>query len=152
MSVAYDTDIVTWSADQARMLRAMGGGKALNLPLDWDNLAEEIEALGRSERHALRGHIGAVLEHLIKLMASPANDPRRGWVETIIRARADIADCLADSPSLDGSVDGLIEVQTMRARKLVAAVLETYGERPCVDLGGLEFSRDQVLGDWFPAD
>jgi len=149
---AYDADFVLWSADQARLLRAMGGGSALNLPLDWDNLAEEVEALGRSERHALRGQIGAVVEHLIKLMAWSEVYPRDGWKETIDRARGEIAELLADSPSLYGAVDEMIAWQVGRKRVLVGRLMSRHGARPLVDIDSLEFSRDHVLGDWFPSD
>ena len=44
----YDTDILLWSEQQAELLRR----RAANA-LDWDNLVEEVEAVGRSELHAL---------------------------------------------------------------------------------------------------
>ena len=45
----YDTDILTWSERQADLLRRVGAGEAVNARIDWDNVAEEIESLGRSE-------------------------------------------------------------------------------------------------------
>jgi hypothetical protein len=41
---------------------------------------------------------------------------------------------------------------TVRCRKTVRAILALYGERPLVDIDNLEFTEDQVLGDWFPDD
>ncbi len=41
----YEQDFFAWSEEQGRLLRARSG-----VGLDWDNLAEEIETLGRSER------------------------------------------------------------------------------------------------------
>jgi hypothetical protein len=34
----------------------------------------------------------------------------------------------------------------------VRAALADYGEEPRVDVGSLSFTKDQVLGDWFPED
>ncbi len=52
MGELYRTDLALWSAQQAEALRsaASGGGNAL---VDWDNVVEEIESLGASERRAL---------------------------------------------------------------------------------------------------
>jgi len=47
LSELYDRDFVLWSKEQAAALRR---AKASNLPLDWENLAEEIESLGKSQR------------------------------------------------------------------------------------------------------
>ncbi len=40
--------------------------------------------------------------------------------------------------------------ETASAQKAVTATLAIYGEQPRVDIGGLAFTEDQVLGDWFP--
>ena len=71
----YDEDFVRWTEEQAAALRE-AAGLATNLPLDWENLAEEIDSLGRSQSRELRSRIAVVVEHLIKLENSPAIDPR----------------------------------------------------------------------------
>jgi len=81
----YEKDFFRWTEQQSSALRE-AARSTTNLPLDWENLAEEVESLGRSQRHELRGRIAVILEHLLKLEHSPANDPRRGWMETIARA------------------------------------------------------------------
>jgi uncharacterized protein DUF29 len=56
MSDLYDTDIALWSEHQAVLLRRRAAGQLVNdADLDWPNIAEEIEALGRSERSSLDG-------------------------------------------------------------------------------------------------
>jgi predicted YcjX-like family ATPase len=62
----YDEDFVRWTEEQAAALRQ---AKRSNLPLDWENLAEEIESLGRSDRRELRLQITRILRHLLKLEA-----------------------------------------------------------------------------------
>ena len=71
------------------------------------NLAEEIESLGKSQRRELASQIRRILRHLLKLEASPASDPRAGWHATIYEARAEIAGILRDSPSLRREVERL---------------------------------------------
>ena len=83
----YDTDVVSWSEHQAALLRRRAVGEMINdVELDWPHIAEEIESVGRSERSALASHVGTVIEHLLKLQASPEVEPRAGWKETVIRA------------------------------------------------------------------
>ncbi|MGH7084764.1 MAG: DUF29 family protein, partial [Acetobacteraceae bacterium] len=71
----YDEDFVLWAEQQAAALRAAAQG-ASNLELDWENLAEEIDSLGTSQRSALRSQIRRIIRHLIKLEYSLAQDPR----------------------------------------------------------------------------
>ena len=53
----YDEDFVRWTEQQAAALR-QAAGLDVNLPLDWENLAEEIDSLGRSLKHELRSRVG----------------------------------------------------------------------------------------------
>ena len=62
----YETDTVAWSEQQAATLRAAAHG-ASNQPLDWENLAEEIEELARSLRRRLRSQIARIIQHQVKL-------------------------------------------------------------------------------------
>jgi hypothetical protein len=101
MTDLCDTGVLLWSEQQAGLLRRRAAGELINeADLDWPHAAKEIEALGKSERPVLAGHIATVIEHLAKLEASPATAPRAGWQETVLRARADIGDILDSSPSL----------------------------------------------------
>jgi hypothetical protein len=148
----YDTDILEWSQRQAELLRRVASGENVNDQIDWPNIIDEVETVGRSERSALRSHISTVLEHLIKLQASPATDPRNGWKVSIDRARADIARDLEDSPSLRRLVAGLIAGETRRTGKLVALSLQRFGEQPRAEIDNLTFTEEQVLDLWFPED
>lgn len=150
----YDTDFLRWTEEQAAALRrAPESLPGSNLPLDWENLAEEIESLGISQRTALRSQLRRIIRHLLKLEASPAVEPRRGWDESIGDARAEIEDILEQSPSLRREVTALVAEQTQRAAKLAARDLARHGESPDgiqvrLDNGG--FTVEEVLGDWFP--
>jgi hypothetical protein len=144
----YEEDFVLWAEEQSRALREAAGVGA-NLALDWENLAEEIESLGRSQRHELRSRVAVILEHLLKLEYSPATDPRRGWMETVARQRSDIALLLDDSPSLRSEVARMIAGLSSRVAQLTTRVLRLHGE-DVADLSPPAYTEDQVLGDWFP--
>lgn len=67
----YDADISIWSERQGELLRRRATGELVNeAELDWRNIAEEIEALGKSDRRELRNRIATLLDHLIRLQAS----------------------------------------------------------------------------------
>src|SRR5579863_9715918 len=121
----YDSDFMLWTEDQAKALR---GAKGANLPLDWDNLAEEIESLGKSDRRAIHSQVRRIVRHLLKLAASYAERPRGGWQLTIREARSDVAAILRDSPSLRREIDGIIAEEGGLAGELAVADLEEYGE------------------------
>jgi hypothetical protein len=150
----YEEDFVRWTEAQAATLRK-AACLGINLPLDWENLAEEIDSLGRSQRRELRSRIATIIEHLLKLHCSPAADPRANWIETIARERASIEDLLDDSPSLKNEIAEIVVRETLRAAKRVARSLRHYGETSLDAMALIEnakFSEDQVLDDWFPSD
>ena len=150
MTSDYDTDILTWSERQADLLRRVGAGEAVNADLDWHNLAEEIGDLGKSLRRDLHNRITTILEHLLKLEASPAHDPRGTWRVTVLEQRDAVDDILRDAPSLNPTVAEVIETRIPRARRRAHAALVDYGEVSKVDIDTRIYSVDQVLGDWFP--
>jgi hypothetical protein len=146
---AYDTDLALWAAEQARALRDAGRA-GTNLPIDWENVAEEIESLGKSQGRELASRIRTILVHLLKLQTSPAADPRAGWRETIVAQRSEVEAVLEDSPSLRQTVGQVIEKELPAARRQVSIALADHGEAPGVDPGRLDYTEAQVLGDWFP--
>ena len=158
LKMLYEEDTVAWSKNQAAALRAAARGGS-NQELDWENLAEEIESLGKSERRELASRISTIIEHLVKLAHSPANDPRGGWQQTIRRERGEIERLLEDSPSLRREVADLIEKEKTRSThtaiaelydrgELSSALQEALGSKTYLDL--FLYTRDQVLDDWFP--
>ena len=146
----YEQDFFLWTKEQAAALRL---AKNSNLPLDWENLAEEIESLGKSDRRELRSQIRRILRHLLKLEASPSAEPSAGWRSTVLDARTEIMDVLRDSPSLRREVDDLIAEQLIVAAELGSADLSQHGEPAHAVQARLKkrgFTAEQVIGDWFP--
>ncbi len=91
---SYDTDLYEWTKEQADALRR----RAANA-LDWDNLAEEIESLGKSDRRQIQSRLEVLLMHLLKWRYQP--EWRCGsWRGSIFEARLRLRKLLAESPSL----------------------------------------------------
>lgn len=160
LKALYRKDTAAWSENQAAALRAAAQSGA-NQELNWENLAAEIEDLGKSQRLALRSRLATIIEHLVKLQYSPAVDPRHGWRQTIRRERNEIARLLDDSPSLDREVADLVKKETKRAVDTASADLRGRGEidpllepaltsKSYLDL--FAYGRGEVLDDWFPPD
>ena len=96
----YDEDYYSWTQEQADLLRRRAANQ-----IDWDALAEEVEDLGRSQRHALESALVLVIEHLLKLDLSPAEEPRAGWRRSVAVHRDRAKRQLRDSPGLRGQID-----------------------------------------------
>lgn len=82
-------------------------------------IKELIDALGRSEKRALKSQLIRLMAHIIKWKTQP--DRRSyGWVATIYNAREEIADIQAETPSLTDDVikkmwDGCLRAATREA-------------------------------------
>jgi len=63
----YNSDFYAWTQQQAALLREGAWQE-----LDRENLIEEVESLGRSERHALYDRLIVLLTHLLKLQVARA--------------------------------------------------------------------------------
>ena len=150
----YEADFVRWTEQQAAALRE-AAGLGTNLALDWENLADEIDSLGRSQKRELRSRIATIIEHLLKLESSPAADPRRAWMDTVARERLNIEDLLDDSPSLRNDVAAMVARAMPRTIKLVTRSLRNHAEATSETITQIEnanYTADQVLGEWFPGD
>lgn len=93
----YDADFFEWTVRQTDLLRS---GR-LDL-LDVDNLAEEIESLGNSDRRGAVSHMAVLIEHLLKLRFSADVEPRQVWRRSVGNARVAVDLIFDDSPSLRG--------------------------------------------------
>ncbi|MGD0188428.1 MAG: DUF29 domain-containing protein [Roseiarcus sp.] len=91
---AYDKDVILWSQDQARLLRA---GRFSEL--DIERLADEIEDVGRSEKRELANRMAVLLAHLLKWRSQPQNRTN-SWRATISDQRKRIALAIKETPSL----------------------------------------------------
>ena len=113
----YEQDFYAWLNAQAAHLRAKQWGA-----LDVDNLAEEIESLGKEQRHAVRSHLRILLIHLLKWVYQPERRTE-SWRVSIGNARAEIDGRLEMSPSLRRDLPDSLTWAYPRARR--GAAVET---------------------------
>ena len=150
MSDLYDNDTAAWSEHQAGLLRRVAAGERPNTVPDWTNIAEEIDSLGRDRARELASRITVILVHLIKLQASPAQEPRVGWRATVRRERDEIDRLFDDSPSLRRRVQAGIAGNLDRARKEASISLADNGETPVCGIALLTYTEEQVMENWWP--
>lgn len=143
----YERDFFTWTQRQAAKLRREATRRA-NSDVDFDNIAEEIESLGRSQMRALTSSYRLIAMHLLKLIYQPERKSE-SWIETIRRERRNIEDEMDDSPGLKAKRRGLFARAYRRARRDAAfetgMPIKTFPEKP-------PFSLDQIeRHDWLPS-
>ncbi|NJN24331.1 MAG: DUF29 domain-containing protein, partial [Acaryochloridaceae cyanobacterium RL_2_7] len=90
----YDLDLVAWCDRTGQLIREGRWSE-----IDRDNLAEEIEALGRSERRALRSLLRVLLMHHLKWEFQPEKRTR-SWEMSIRNSARELRELFEDSPSL----------------------------------------------------
>jgi hypothetical protein len=80
MSSLYDDDILLWSEQQAAAIRRLGrSAREIPNELDIENVAEEIESVGRSELAAVESYLELIFVHLIRLVVEPDSTSIRHW-------------------------------------------------------------------------
>jgi hypothetical protein len=148
----YQTDYYAWTKQQAAALRALAEQR-VNSPLDLENLAEEVESLGRSDWRAARSQIQRAIEHLLKLEFSPAREPRAQWLDSIDSSRNELIDLL--TPVLRREVEDDLANVYQRARWSVAKALRRHGEAEAAETlpADCPYGLDQIVSrDWYPAN
>lgn len=115
MTAAYDTDFAAWADEQAELLRRRASNE-----LDWENLVEEIESLGRSQRHEVYSRLMRICEPLLKLAYQQRIDPPKSWMATITEQRAELERLFEDSPSLRPYAAAQLAKAYASGRKLAA--------------------------------
>ena len=108
----YDEDFYAWTQAQAALLR-----QAKASDLDWENLAEEIESVGISQRNKVQSHCRRLLQHLLKWRYQPTQRSR-SWRRTIITQRLDIATEVGDRGTLRQQLPLLLQAAYPGARRL----------------------------------
>ncbi|MBK1987034.1 DUF29 domain-containing protein [Sphaerospermopsis aphanizomenoides BCCUSP55] len=93
----YDQDFYLWIQTTVQQLKERDLEQ-----LDIENLIEEIDSMGRREKKELKTRLVVLIEHLLKLQywTEEKDYNARGWRNTVVEQRRQIAYTLADSPSL----------------------------------------------------
>ena len=107
---AYDADFFRWTQEQAAFLRNGEWSK-----LDVANLVDEVETLGRSEKHEIRSRMMVLVHHLLKWKYQPGGRCS-SWRGTIVEQRKRIILALNENPSLNPYPDRVLADEHETAR------------------------------------
>lgn len=137
----YERDFVRWLEHQAELLRQ---GRVAEL--DLENLAEEVESIGRSDRREVQNRLTILLVHLLKYQYQ-AKRRSRSWLGTIAEQRRQLELIFQDSPSLFKSYAPTVLEDSYRyARRKVSRetqlAIEVFPET-------IPYSLEQILGEDF---
>lgn len=111
---SYDRDFYSWSLEQARLVRE-GRWNAV----DRENVAEEIESLGREQFNKLESAIRVLILHMLKWDHQPALRSH-SWALSIKAQRIELDDVLGDNPGLKPRIAEAI-ARAYRKAKIEAA-------------------------------
>jgi hypothetical protein len=136
----YERDFYSWLMEQAQHLRD-GRLDAL----DRDNLAEEIESLGREQFNKLVSALRVLMLHMLKWDHQPPLRSR-SWVLSIQEQRLEIADVLSDNPGLRPRIAEAVARAYRRAR--IEAAKET-GLDETEFAGTCPYSFDDIMSRVF---
>lgn len=92
--ISYDRDYYAWTVAQGRLLRELRPAD-----VDWENLAEEIESLGRSDKYKIARNLNVIILHLLKWRHQPGKR-KGGWKSSTIEHRSRVNQLVSESPSL----------------------------------------------------
>ncbi|BAP54829.1 hypothetical protein THII_0532 [Thioploca ingrica] len=140
----YEKDFYAWLIKNAQLIR----NKQFT-EIDAEQIAEELESMGRSEKRELISRLTVLLAHLLKWQFQSVRRDR-SWNNTILTQRIDIHELLKDSPSLRSELESKIEIAYEKA-KLMAEDETGIDKKTFSSL--CPFSLEQILDNtFFPED
>ena len=141
-TIQYEEDFNSWLMTNAALLR-----ERKFMKIDAENIAEELEAMGRSEKRELISRLSVLIAQLLKWKYQAVRRTR-SWKNTISNQRIDINDLLEDSPSLHHNIQEKISKAYKKARLMAEDEIRIDKERfPSI----CPFTLQQIINeDFFP--
>jgi len=148
MKALYDQDFVLWASKTAELLKLKKFDE-----VDWENLIEEVECMGKSDRRAVESLLTQLIEHLFKLAYHRSERERERnvchWVGEIASFRTQLGEWL-ETTTLSNHARDYFQKAYSNARKTLIQAKTVTGDAIPVEP---PFSLEQVLdGEWFPID
>jgi hypothetical protein len=141
-------DFHAWALDQAERLRAFARSRP-NESIDWELIAEELEAMGISDRRACESFLQHIVAHLLKLQFAADPTPLGHWRREIATFRLDLEQ--RPTPGIERHLRADLPRQWRYARR--ATVTQMHDTDPVFE-ERLPRERpdgyDQIVGDWLP--
>ncbi|VXD13634.1 conserved hypothetical protein [Planktothrix serta PCC 8927] len=110
----YEQDFYEWLQTNISLLKERNFAD-----IDLENILEELESMGRSEKNALKSNLRILVMHLLKYKYQPQKRTN-SWVYTIIEHRQRLRDTFKTSPSLYRFFEEIFNESYEDARKLAA--------------------------------
>lgn len=139
---SYGHDTAAWAAEQAELMRQ----RRYDL-IDWDNVIEEIEDVGKSERRAIESRAARVIEHLVKLDYSKDAYPRAKWRGSVRLHRESLKELLAENRSLSAQLPQLLRTAWADAHSAAERNLRDDEFRFVPD--AMPYAPEQLLDDTY---
>ncbi len=133
--ILYDQDYQLWLEETLKQLRSQEFDQ-----VDWGNLLDELESMGKNNRRAVKSLLTRLWEHLLKLSywESEREYNRNKWKSEITTFRQQIRDELSDSPSLKPYLAEIFLDTYLDARKtighLIGKPIDFFPDQPLLSL------------------
>jgi hypothetical protein len=108
--IEYEKDYYSWLMKNAGLLRDSRLSE-----IDADHIAEELEAMGRSEKRELINRLSVLIAHLLKWQYQAVRRSR-SWRNPISTQRIDIQELLENSPSIRHEIGAKIDKSYEKAK------------------------------------
>jgi hypothetical protein len=137
----YEQDFYAWTQEQSELLRS-GKWQALDI----ENLAEEIESLGKQQKQELRNRLGILIGHLLKWEYQPELRGK-SWKATIREQRKQVQLNLKDNPSLKSYLtEAVVDAYELSLAMVVRETPLDYVDLP----SQCPYAIAQILDPQFP--
>ena len=140
----YEQDFNLWLEETVNLLKT----RQLSL-IDYDNLIEEIESMGKRDKKALESNLEQILMHLLKWQYQK-NKRSNSWRYSIIEHRNRLKKDFRDSPSLKPYFDDVLEDCYQTAREFASEQTGLDIKTFPIDI---PFTKEQILSsNYLPED
>ena len=136
----YDRDFYAWTLHNAELLRHRKFSD-----LDIENMAEEIESMGKRDKRQLINRLSVLLSHLLKWQHQPIRR-NKSWELTIKEQRNKVFELLEESPSLKHELE--LKINVAYNNSIVMAAKQTALDLSSFPLS-CPFTIEQCLNDQF---
>ena len=140
MNVKYEEDYYLWTQTMADKLKIQDYSS-----VDWENIIEEIEDMGRSQKRAVESLLLRLTEHLLKLQYWYPEIPRnkKHWQSEVVNFRVLLRKRLKESPSLKAKLPEMYDEILADSQRAMSKLFDLPEQ--------VELTLEQVLDeDWFP--
>ena len=140
MNIKYEEDYYLWTQTMVEKLKNKD-----YLNVDWDNLIEEIEDMGKSQKRAVESLLLRLTEHLLKLKywQTEKEKNQKHWQSEVVNFRVLLRKRLKESPSLKANLAEMYAEILPDSKRSMSKLFDLPEQ--------IELTLTQVLDeDWFP--